>query len=70
MLVQTVQHCCPFPASAKAAKLPLFISFFSLQLLSFSAEKQKAWKLSFSRLLPVTDPLLLDVKMYPLLAHP
>lgn len=44
--------------------------FFPLQLLSSTAKKEKAWKLNFSCLLHITDPLLLDVKIHALLVHP
>lgn len=72
MLVQSVQLCCPLPASAKATKLPPFLcsSQFFLPPTSLTAKKEKAWRLSFSCLLCTTDPLLLDVKIYALLVHP
>ncbi|XP_030920371.1 nuclear transcription factor Y subunit beta isoform X1 [Geospiza fortis] len=39
-------------------------------LLSSTAKKEKVWKLDFSCLLCVTDPLLLDVKMHEVLVQP
>lgn len=69
--MQCVQHCFPLPASAKATKLLLFLysSFFPLQLPSSTAKKENGWKLGFSCLLCITDPLL-DVKICVVLIQP
>lgn len=44
--------------------------YFPFQLLSSTAKKENAWKLGFSCLPCITDPLLLDVKIHVVLVHP
>lgn len=43
--------------------------YFPLQLLSSTVKKEKAWKLNFSCLLCITDPLLLGLKMHEVLVQ-
>ena len=52
MLVQSVQHRCPLPASAKAAKLPPFISVFSPPASLFYCQKREGMETEFLLLAP------------------
>lgn len=60
-LLQKQLNCLHFSAH---------LFYFLPQLLSSTAKKEKVWKLNFSCLLCITDPLLLGVKMHEVLVQP